>query len=86
MADEFVKGLGALTGAGFVWMVIAGWFYTPSFDGPQLTGAPPQNPSTFEQAALLLGDAMAVVAVGGALTFWVVIPAVREARDRWASS
>lgn len=86
MADEFVKGLGALTGAGFVWMVIAGWYYTPGFEEAQLTGAPPSNPSTFDQFAMLLGDAMAVVAIGGALAFWVLIPAWREARERLATN
>jgi len=31
MADEFMKGFGILTGAGLVWMVLAGWYQTPSF-------------------------------------------------------
>ncbi|MFB6104894.1 MAG: hypothetical protein ABEJ57_07435 [Halobacteriaceae archaeon] len=86
MADEFAKGLGVLTGAGLVWMVIAGWYLTPGFEKAQLTGAPPADPSTFDQLALLLGDVMAVVAIGGALTFWVLLPAMREARERLASN
>jgi len=66
--------------------VIAGWYLTPGFEDAQLTGAPPEDPSTFDQLALLLGDAMAVVAIGGALTFWVLLPAMREARERLASN
>ena len=37
MADEFIKGLGIFTGAGLIWMVLAGWYRTPSFEStPQL--------------------------------------------------
>ncbi|ERH06655.1 MAG: hypothetical protein J07HN4v3_02278 [Halonotius sp. J07HN4] len=31
MADEFMKGFGILTGAGLLWMTLAGWYQTPSF-------------------------------------------------------
>jgi hypothetical protein len=85
MADEFMKGLGLLTGPGIVWMVIAGWYNTPAFDGPQLTGTAPEGLATLDQFALILKDAMAVVAIGGALLFWVVIPAVSEMRERMAA-
>lgn len=82
MADEFMKGLGVLTGAGLVWMVIAGWYNTPSFSGAQLNGPTPEGLATLDQLAILLKDVMAVVAVGGALLFWVVIPAIEQFRDQ----
>ncbi|MFB6199125.1 MAG: hypothetical protein ABEI52_12815 [Halobacteriaceae archaeon] len=85
MADEFAKGLGLLTGPGLIWMVIAGWYYTPSFEGAQLNGSPPEDPSTLDSLAMLLGDAMLILAVGGALTFWVLIPALREFNE-WRAS
>jgi hypothetical protein len=85
MADEFMKGLGVLTGAGLVWMVIAGWYNTPAFDGPQLVGSAPESLATLDQFALLLKDVMAVVAIGGVLLFWVVLPAVSEMRERLAT-
>lgn len=85
MADEFMKGLGTLTGAGLVWLVLAGWYNTPSFDGPQLNAPAPESLATLDQFALILKDAMAVVALGGALLFWVVIPAVGEVRERMSA-
>ena len=78
MADEFAKGLGIFTGAGLVWMVLAGWYNTPSFEGPQLTGPNPSDPGTYEAIAIALKDGMFWFAVLGALTFWVIIPAARE--------
>lgn len=82
MADEFIKGLAILIGAGLGWMVIAGWYRTPSFEGAQLVGPrpAPESLSLLDQLALLTGDALGVFAVAGALTFWVVIPAYRELR------
>jgi hypothetical protein len=80
MADEFVKGLGILTGAGMVWMVLAGWYNTPSFDGPQLIGANPENLDVYGELALTLKEAMFWFAITGAVVFWVVVPAVREFR------
>lgn len=85
MADEFMKGMGMLTGAGLVWMVLAGWYNTPSFDGAQLNGPSPEGLATLDQIALVLRDVMAVVAIGGALLFWVVIPAINEMRDEKAA-
>lgn len=79
MADEFVKGLAIFSGAGLVWLVIAGWFRTPSFTGQQLFGPDPEEPDTLVQIALALADVMFWVAILGALMFWVVIPAGREA-------
>ena len=32
MADEFIKGLALFCGAGLAWMVLAGWYRTPSFE------------------------------------------------------
>lgn len=78
MADEFAKGLGALTGAGLIWMVLAGWYKTPSFDGPQLSAAPPEQLGMYGGIALVLLEAMFWTAIIGALAFWVLIPAGRE--------
>lgn len=80
MADEFIKGLGILTGAGLAWMVLAGWYNTPSFEGEQLTAADPTNVDMYTGAALVLKDALFWFAILGALLFWVVIPAVRIGR------
>ncbi|MEF8791884.1 MAG: hypothetical protein V5A61_17275 [Haloarculaceae archaeon] len=81
MADEFIKGLGVLVTAGLGWMTLAGWYRTPGFEDTQLI-APPElsDPTIYDQIALLTMDVLFWFAVIGALTFWVVIPAVREAR------
>lgn len=81
MADEFIKGLGILTGAGLAWMTLAGWYRTPSFEGKQLLAPPPTPETIYDQIGVVLMDVMFWVAVIGALTFWVVIPAVEQARD-----
>jgi len=85
MADEFAKGLGILSGAGLVWMILAGWYQTPSFGGRQFTGARPSDPTTFQELAFVLMDAALVFMLLGTLTFWVLIPLGREMRGRWAS-
>lgn len=82
MADEFIKGFGILTTAGLGWLMIAATYNTPSFDGAQLV-APNPDPATltmYEQIAILLKDALFWFAILGALTFWVVIPAIEQAR------
>lgn len=88
MADEFAKGLGILTGAGLVWMVLAGWYNTPEFHGehPQLLAPDPEAATALDAVALTLKEAMFWFAIAGALLFWVVIPAVREAREAMAES
>ncbi len=82
MADEFVKGLAIFTGAGLAWLVLAGWYNTPSFEGAQLTGAAPAGIGQYGQIGLVLKEALFWFAILGALTFWVVIPAAREIRAR----
>lgn len=79
MADEFVKGLAVFSGAGLVWLVLSGWFRTPSFVDEQLFGPDPENPDLLVELALNLADVMFWVAIVGALAFWVVLPASREA-------
>jgi len=78
MADEFAKGLGLLTGAGLIWMVLAGWYKTPSFAGAQLTGAPPSDLSMLGEGALILLEASFWLAIFGAVFFWVGVPLARE--------
>lgn len=86
MADEFAKGLGILTAAGLGWMVLAGWYTTPGFEEEQLLGEAPANPDVYGQLGLLLKDALFWFAVLGALTFWVVIPGIRQLRESFENS
>ncbi|AAV45722.1 MULTISPECIES: DUF7314 family protein [Halobacteriales] len=79
MADEFMKGFACLMVGGLGWMTIKGWYNTPSFEGAQLTGELTiEEPTTFDQIALFMGDAFFWFAVLGALTFWVVLPLISE--------
>jgi hypothetical protein len=84
MADEFIKGLGVLVTAGLGWLTLAGWYRTPGFEDTQLI-APPEisDPTIYDQIALLTMDVLFWFAILGALTFWVVIPAFREARKAY---
>jgi len=84
MADEFAKGLGILMTAGLGWMVLAGWYNTVGFEDAQLIGPDPENVEVYGQIGLVLKDALFWFAIIGAVTFWVVIPAVDEARDAWS--
>lgn len=81
MADEFAKGLAILTGGGLVWMCISAWLTTESFEGTQLVAAPPENPGTYAELALLLRDVTTWFMIFGVVAFWVAIPAARELRD-----
>jgi hypothetical protein len=84
MADEFAKGLGILMTAGLGWMVLAGWYNTAGFEDTQLIAPDPENVEVYGQLGLLLKDALFWFALIGALTFWVIIPAVDEAREVWS--
>ncbi|PSQ16096.1 hypothetical protein BRD00_12080 [Halobacteriales archaeon QS_8_69_26] len=84
MADEFIKGLGILTGAGLGWMVLAGWYNTPEFEGAQLTAPNPGTVGAFGEPALLLKEGLFWFAILGALAFWILIPAAQQARERLA--
>ncbi|MFB6252289.1 MAG: hypothetical protein ABEI27_11515 [Halobellus sp.] len=84
MADEFVKGLGIFTGGGLAWMVLAGWYRTPSFESSQQLVAPTSigdSATMFDSLGILLMDALFWFTVIGALTFWVGIPVIRQARE-----
>jgi hypothetical protein len=83
MADEFMKGFGILVTAGLGWMTFSGWYNTPSFEGAQLTGASPQAQTIYDTMGFLLRDTLFWFAIIGALTFWVVIPALRQARKAY---
>jgi hypothetical protein len=78
MADEFAKGLGLLTGAGLIWMVLAGWYKTPSFSGAQLVGEVPSELTMYDQLAVVLLNGMLWLAIFGAFFFWIAIPLGRE--------
>lgn len=84
MADEFIKGLAVFSLAGLGWMVIAGWYRTPSFYDEQLFGPDPEDPDLLAELALSLADVLFWVAILGALAFWVLIPLGREGYARWS--
>lgn len=87
MADEFAKGLGIATTAGLGWMVLSGWYNTHEFSSSrQMLQEAPKNLDVYGQLAMLLRDALFVFGVAGALTFWFIVPAVREARTRLEES
>ena len=81
MADEFVKGLGIVTVAGLGWMILSGWYTTPGFEDTQLIGELPESPDLYGQLALVTREALFWFMVLGAVTFWVVIPAVNQLRS-----
>jgi ribose/xylose/arabinose/galactoside ABC-type transport system permease subunit len=81
MADEFIKGLGALTLGTFVWMITAGWYRTPHFDEGQLITPPPESLDIYGQISVALIDVSFWFAIFGALVFWVVIPGIRQGRS-----
>ena len=80
MADEFMKGFGILTGAGLVWLTLAGWYQTPSFFiTNQLIAPPPEPANVFDAISIFLIDVFLWTALLGAFAFWILIPAGREA-------
>jgi ribose/xylose/arabinose/galactoside ABC-type transport system permease subunit len=84
MADEFIKGLGALTLGTFVWMITAGWYNTPHFDEGQLISPTPENLDLYGQISVVLRDVSLWFAILGMLVFWVVIPGIRQGRTYYA--
>ncbi|UPV99503.1 hypothetical protein M0R88_13365 [Halorussus gelatinilyticus] len=81
MADEFAKGFGILTGGGLVWMVLSGWYTTPSFEETQLVAEIPANLDAYGQAAIVLREVFFWFTILGVLTFWVVLPALQQLRE-----
>lgn len=85
MADEFMKGLGIFTGAGLVWMVLAGWYRTTGFGSTQQLVAPVTvsvgSADPLTALAVTLMDVFFWFALLGPLAFWVLLPAGREARQ-----
>jgi hypothetical protein len=85
MADEFIKGLGIFTTGGLGWMVLAGWYRTPSFESTQQLVAPiivdPASADVFNLTGILLMQVLFWFTIIGTLTFWVVIPAAKQARE-----
>jgi len=80
MADEFAKGFAVLTAAGLGWITLSGWYNTSSFESTeQLIEAAPQNLGVYGQLALVTREALFWFAIVGAVTFWVVIPALKHA-------
>lgn len=85
MADEFVKGRGIGTTAAMLWVVLAGGYRTPSFESTQQLVAPltvdPANATLLDIAAITLMDVFFWLTILGPLTFWVLIPAGRQAQQ-----
>ena len=82
MADEFIKGLALFCGAGLAWMVLAGWYRTPSFESSrQLIAAPPEPGTVFDAIGIFLNNVFFWTAIVGALTFWLLVPAIHRLRD-----
>lgn len=85
MADEFMKGFAILTSSALGWLVIAGWYNTPSFTENQLSGPAPETLQMLDQIALTFKTGLLWFAILGTLTFWVFIPAGRELRKAMAT-
>ncbi|HET7323610.1 MAG TPA: hypothetical protein VFJ06_04700 [Halococcus sp.] len=83
MSDEFAKGLVALCGGMFGWMIFSGWYTTEGFESTQLIAPRPENVDIYGTLALILREALFWFAIFGALTFWVIIPALKQARAAW---
>jgi len=83
MADEFIKGLGIFTAGGLGWMVLAGWYRTPSFESQEQLVSPVtlDSATMFDTLGVVLMDAFFWFTIIGALTFWVVVPVIRQARE-----
>ncbi|MFB6126359.1 MAG: hypothetical protein ABEJ79_03550 [Halolamina sp.] len=87
MADEFIKGLGIFTAGGLAWVVFAGWYRTTSFESPRQLIAPPPEPNTFfDVIGIFFADMLLWFTIIGTLTFWLLIPAAREAADAFGES
>ena len=84
MADEFAKGFTIFAGSATLWMVLAGWYRTHEFDGPQLTDSVPENPGTFDALGIVVMDALFWFMILGPVVFWFVIPALREVRAAYS--
>jgi hypothetical protein len=82
MADEFIKGLGIFTGGGLAWLVLASWYRTASFESTQQLVAPVtvEGGDLFNTLGVVLMDVFFWFTLIGALTFWILIPAGRQAR------
>ncbi|WP_318566747.1 DUF7314 family protein [Salinigranum marinum] len=82
MADEFIKGLGIFTGGGLAWLVLASWYRTTSFESTQQLVAPVSDGGMdlYNSLGVALMDVFFWFTLIGALTFWVLIPAGRQAR------
>jgi hypothetical protein len=85
MADEFIKGLTIFTGAGLGWMVLAGWYRTPGFESTQQLVAPVEvsaaSADLFNTLGIVMMDVLFWFTLIGAFTFWMAIPAAKEAAE-----
>lgn len=88
MADEFAKGLGIFTGGGLLWIVLAGWYRTTSFESTQQLVAPlttsMETADLLNSLAITLMEVVFWFTVIGTLAFWVGVPAFRQVRETLA--
>lgn len=81
MADEFMKGLALFSTGALGWFFFAGWYRVPDYYiVRQLVVEPPAPNNVFDAIAIFASDVFMWLAILGALTFWVLIPAGRELR------
>lgn len=80
MADEFMKGFAMLVVFGLLWMVLAGWYNTPGFEGAQLLGETTGAGTLYDQIGYVLRDGFLWAAILGPITFWLLIPMARAYR------
>lgn len=78
MSDEFMKGFAILITGMLGWMVIAGWYNTPSFTEAQFAMEAPTDLQMLDQIALSFKTGLLWFVFLGVLAFWVIIPLVRE--------
>jgi hypothetical protein len=79
MADEFMKGLALFTTGATGWFVFAGWYRTPEYYAlVQLINPAPEPQNVYDAIGIFASDFFLWLAILGALTFWVVVPALRE--------
>lgn len=76
MADDFMVGLGFLTGGGLLWLLFGGIFKTPSFQNQlgfaEATTPPPLGISP--DLGVFLADLSMALTFVGPIVFWIAVP------------
>jgi TM2 domain-containing membrane protein YozV len=85
MADEFMKGFAIFIVCGLLWIVLSGWYNTAGFEAAQLLAETQGAGTLYDQIGYVLREGFFWAAVLGPVTFWLIIPAVKEFRNRTAN-